>query len=1128
MLGLGLAWGMIVLAAAAGDAPVSTDATQRDIIRVRQRQPWLRINAGGHTGAVRGLAFTFDGTRLCSGGLDKVVQVWNLRALPRDVRRIYLRERTLRWQVARGLRGSIYAVAAAPDADLVAFGGYGAESLGEIPLVDPVQGKLMRVLQGHRQTVCGLAFSADGKWLASSDTAGEARLWHRPTWQSERVLLPDEDRYGAKWARRIEQLPKLRPITIAGSSHVFLPVLKDRLPDGRLRWLIRRVALADRKEIQALEPMHYGMVSALAASRDGSRLASADLEGNLYLWELSSTPEARRLAKGPVIGSLCFSPDGATLVAGTEVSRETNRAELQIWDTATPRLTDTRSLPDHPLAAAISPDGRQLAYSGGKDHEIFVERLGASRRPVELHGTGKRVLKVAFAAKEPFYRVAFGTEPHERPKFNDYAPLQQSFDTTKLALEAGGPPNPPDWIPVESRRGNWRARVGRDGGLELLYRGVVRGRIELDPRLEGRPRSYCWIPARRANEPFAVAVGTDTQNSIYVYRLAPRGPLPILRHFRGHHGFVSSLGVSQDGRYLVSGAADGTIRFWSLSGYEQGSRVSSRWGAEFDVEDGRLVARAVHPAGPLYGKGVRAGDVLRRIRWLERSPQVAQGEERTEERPAEILRRLREANWEALPRGAMVLFESARDGKRRPPFQLVPAWQPLATLFVNTRGEWAFWTPAGYYDASVNGYRLFGWQVNRGLANPPDFFRADQFYKRLERPDVMSRLLPAGSLRAAFEQAALAPPRGAMDRELSEQIAATPRIRILAPESGILVRENSTRVRARVEVPPGRSLTRTRVFANGVVAVGEKLVGSEELGEGRRALTYEWDAPLPRDSRNLIQIVVGTDAPTAAFRDVIIEREPAPAPPPKLYLLALGINEYGDPEIQPLEFSVADAQAMVDMLRSRSKGVYALDEAALLTDRKVTPRLWREAVQRVAEKLRAAARPDDLLVFFLAGHGILDEQTREYLFVGHGFDLSEFNREACISWRDFQLLADIPCRKVVLLDTCHSGAIQPPRSGDLKRAVRRLQEDVIFTVTASTGEQRSAEKKSWGHGAFTKCLLEALGGRADASGDGVVTLDELVSYVKTAVPELTAGVQTPTAAPDEILPFTSLPLTRAQ
>ena len=67
-----------------------------------------------------------------------------------------------------------------------------------------------------------------------------------------------------------------------------------------------------------------------------------------------------------------------------------------------------------------------------------------------------------------------------------------------------------------------------------------------------------------------------------------------------------------------------------------------------------------------------------------------------------------------------------------------------------------------------------------------------------------------------------------------------------------------------------------------------------------------------------------------------------------------------------------------------------------------------------------------------------------------------------------------------------------------------------------------------GHGAFTRCLLEALQGRAAVPQENTVTLDELAAYVKDSVPKLTAGLQTPTAAPDEILPFTRIPMARRQ
>ena len=85
---------MLLLLAAAATA-AAQEPTERDLARVRfgtKEEPWLRIDAKGHTGAVRALAFTPDSSRLCSGGLDKNVEVWNLSAL-RDLRRVFLRER---------------------------------------------------------------------------------------------------------------------------------------------------------------------------------------------------------------------------------------------------------------------------------------------------------------------------------------------------------------------------------------------------------------------------------------------------------------------------------------------------------------------------------------------------------------------------------------------------------------------------------------------------------------------------------------------------------------------------------------------------------------------------------------------------------------------------------------------------------------------------------------------------------------------------------------------------------------------------------------------------------------------------------------------------------------------------
>ncbi|MGA1619167.1 MAG: hypothetical protein ACO37F_11745, partial [Pirellulales bacterium] len=129
---------MWVLAISFGGVFGFATAVTADITRATV-EPILRLDLPGHTGEVRALAFSADSRRLVSGGRDKVAMVWTLgdpleqpeqagggveppSRPTRNIARRRLREQVLRWQVARGTRGAIQAiaVAAAPAAQAAA------------------------------------------------------------------------------------------------------------------------------------------------------------------------------------------------------------------------------------------------------------------------------------------------------------------------------------------------------------------------------------------------------------------------------------------------------------------------------------------------------------------------------------------------------------------------------------------------------------------------------------------------------------------------------------------------------------------------------------------------------------------------------------------------------------------------------------------------------------------------------------------------------------------------------------------------------------------------------------------------------------------------------------------------
>jgi hypothetical protein len=65
----------------------------------------------------------------------------------------------------------------------------------------------------------------------------------------------------------------------------------------------------------------------------------------------------------------------------------------------------------------------------------------------------------------------------------------------------------------------------------------------------------------------------------------------------------------------------------------------------------------------------------------------------------------------------------------------------------------------------------------------------------------------------------------------------------------------------------------------------------------------------------------------------------------------------------------------------------------------------------------------------------------------------------------------------------------------------------VFVLTSSSGAEDSAEDPKWGHGAFTKVLLDALAGGAAAGGRGPIYVGELTAYLQKKLPELTNGSQ---------------------
>jgi WD40 repeat protein len=259
----------------------------------------------------------------------------------------------------------------------------------------------------------------------------------------------------------------------------------------------------------------------------------------------------------------------------------------------------------------------------------------------------------------------------------------------------------------------------------------------------------------------------------------------------------------------------------------------------------------------------------------------------------------------------------------------------------------------------------------------------------------------------------------------------------------------------------------------------------------------------------------------AARRDVQEATGAAEPPGARLHVLAIGINDYGDKAKNlHLDFASKDASdvfnALVNTQDSRFNklgGLYAEVLAQALPDELATKQGIFDALEAMKLNMAKDTTNDDLAVVMFSGHGaIVDGQL--YL-LPYNVDASTPShlKVSAIGANELQAeLAELAKhgRVLVLLDACHSGAVtgdgtQIVPSANLLRSA--LVASNVTVLTSSDADEVSHEDAQWGHGAFSKVLLAALGRDADTNNDGLISMSELTAYLSAKVPELTGGHQ---------------------
>lgn len=927
----------------------------------------------------------------------------------------------------------VSSVAFSPDGKTLASGS--ADQM--IKLWDVASGTELRSLSGHTGVVWSVAFSPDGKTLASASKDQTVKLWDVV---SGRELLTLKGHTDDVWSvafshngkmlasgcldktiklwdvAKGSELRTLKGHTDAVWSVAFSANDEILASGGGKDHAVKLWDLPSGTELRTLSG-HADDIYSVKFSADGKLLASGSADSTIRIWNVSNGTEVHVL-KGATNGiySVAFSPDGRLLAGGG------NDGQIRLWDVVSG--SELPALKTHPgliSSVAFNPDGRTLV-SGSWDNTIKLWDVPGRTEQRLLAEHSGWVLSIAFS---PNGKMLAGGTWDKKVKLWDLA------GGTELRLLSGHSEAvrsvafSPDGKTLASGSGDQTVKLWDvQSGIELR---TLKGHSDGVESVAFSPDGLTLASSGRDKliKLWDVATGKE------------------LLTLKGHSDWIESVQFGRGGKTLASGSRDHTIKLWNVvDGKELRTLKGHSDGVEsvaFSPDGLTLASAGSDQVIKLWD--VTTGTETRNLKghsdWiysLAFSPNgkmlASCGRDNTiklwDAATGTELRTLRaNSGWifsVAFSSDGKTVVSGSLDTYLR--FWNTADGAELAGLVAIDRNDWLVVTPDGLFDGTPVAWNKTIWRFDNNTFNhvPIESFFGDFLY-----PGLLEDILAGKRPKAPSD--------------ISKKDRRQPQLKLALANGNRDTRLATRQVALKIDISRSPAGARdVRLFRNGSLVK----VWRGDVFKGGRRVILAATVPIVAGENTLTAYAFNRDNIKSSDASLVVNGADNLKRAGTLYVLALGANKYRNKDYD-LNFAVADVNEISKQIKAYQDKLsdYARTEIILLTDQDATKASIMRALRRFSagpgmsaepglspvlkqqlEKIKPI-EPEDGLVIYYAGHGRAIGQ--HFYLMPHDFVARNEELFMGSSISDIELnqaLERVDAGKLVMIiDACQSGQV---------------------------------------------------------------------------------------------------------